>query len=94
MSGDRGTSYGRDNLNAQLEHLQSKYVGTGHADTKKYELISNQNRDSLASYVGHHSLLCYLALAEGNSVGRERFQLIEKMINPSGPRPPEEEIQS
>lgn len=25
----------RDNINAQLEHLQSKYVGTGHADTNK-----------------------------------------------------------
>ena len=28
-------SIARDNINAQLEHLQSKYVGTGHADTTK-----------------------------------------------------------
>lgn len=25
----------RDNLNAQIEHLQSKYIGTGHSDISK-----------------------------------------------------------
>jgi len=26
---------GKDTLHSQLEHLQMKYVGTGHADTNK-----------------------------------------------------------
>jgi len=82
---------GRDNINAQLEHLQSKYVGTGHADTTKYEWLSNQHRDSLASYIGHHSLLCYFGIAEGNALGREKYQLLEKMIRPCGPPPPVDE---
>ena len=36
-----------------LEALQARYVGTGHADTTKFEWASNIHRDSLASYVGH-----------------------------------------
>uniref|UniRef100_A0A1A9UU17 Splicing factor 3B subunit 5 n=1 Tax=Glossina austeni TaxID=7395 RepID=A0A1A9UU17_GLOAU len=38
----------RYNIHSQLEHLQSKYIGTGHADTTKYEWLTNQHRDSLA----------------------------------------------
>ena len=40
----------RYNIHSQLEHLQSKYIGTGHADTTKYDWAVNQHRDSLASY--------------------------------------------
>ena len=40
----------RYNINSQLEHLQSKYIGTGHADTNKWEWVTNQHRDSYASY--------------------------------------------
>ena len=32
----------RYNIHSQLEHLQSKYIGTGHADTTKYEWLTNQ----------------------------------------------------
>src|SRR4051812_828325 len=41
------------------------------------EWLSNQNRDSLASYIGHHSLLAYMAIAEGNAIGRERYKILE-----------------
>jgi len=81
----------RDNINAQLEHLQSKYVGTGHGDTGKFEWITNQHRDSFTSYVGHPSLLAYFAIAEGNAIGRERFLFLEKMIRPTGNPPPVDE---
>jgi len=81
----------KDNINAQLEHLQSKYVGTGHADTSKYEWLSNQHRDSIASYIGHHSLLSYFALAEHKAVARYRYELLEKMHQPCGPAPPADE---
>ena len=32
----------RYNIHSQLEHLQSKYIGTGHADTTKFEWMTNQ----------------------------------------------------
>jgi len=43
----------RYNIFSQMEHLQSKYVGTGHADTTKWEWLTNQHRDTLASYLGN-----------------------------------------
>jgi len=82
------TSVGMDNINAQIEHLQSKYVGTGHPDTNRYEWISNHHRDSLASYVGHPSLLEYFAIAENTSIAKYRYQCLDKMYRPCGPAPP------
>ncbi|KAI9329777.1 splicing factor 3B subunit 5/RDS3 complex subunit 10 [Zopfochytrium polystomum] len=65
------------NVSSQLEHLQSKYVGTGHADTSKFEWLQNQHRDTYALYLGHGSLLSYFAIAENESVGRVRFNMLE-----------------
>ncbi|KAG4109368.1 hypothetical protein ERO13_1Z049411v2 [Gossypium hirsutum] len=42
----------RFNINSQLEHLQAKYVGTGHADLNRFEWAVNIQRDSYASYIG------------------------------------------
>ncbi|PRP87319.1 hypothetical protein PROFUN_01581 [Planoprotostelium fungivorum] len=81
----------RENINAQLEHLQSKYVGTGHADTTKYEWVTNQHRDSYASYVSHPSLLSYFAIAENVSHARLRHEFLSKAVRPCGPPPPTEE---
>lgn len=64
------------NINTQLEHLQSKYVGTGHADTSKWEWMVNQHRDSNASFIGHPSMLSYFAAVEGESLGRMRYKLM------------------
>jgi splicing factor 3B subunit 5 len=76
----------------QLEALQNKYVGTGHADTTRFEWTSNIQRDSLASYVGHPPLLSYMTLAMGEGTREEmRVKLIEKMVRPVGP-PPEVRI--
>jgi splicing factor 3B subunit 5 len=75
----------------QLESLQAKYVGTGHADTTRYDWSNNIVRDSLASYVGHPPLLQYMALGMGESKEVARGQLIEKMIRASGPPPAKEE---
>jgi splicing factor 3B subunit 5 len=73
----------------QLEALQNKYVGTGHADTTRFEWTSNIQRDSLASYVGHPPLLSYMTLAMGEGTREEmRVKLIEKMVRPVG-APPE-----
>ncbi|EHY58785.1 hypothetical protein HRR83_007511 [Exophiala dermatitidis] len=75
----------------QLESLQAKYVGTGHADTTPYEWKNNIVRDSYASYVGHPPLLAYMALGLGENKEIVRGQFIEKMIRASGPPPPREE---
>uniref|UniRef100_M4C4L0 Splicing factor subunit n=2 Tax=Peronosporaceae TaxID=4777 RepID=M4C4L0_HYAAE len=81
----------RFNINRQWEHLQAKYVGTGHADTTKFEWTVNQHRDTLASHLGHSDLLAYFAVAENESMGRVRYNMLEKMLQPCGPPPQKEE---
>ncbi|KAG6764570.1 hypothetical protein POTOM_032044 [Populus tomentosa] len=67
----------RFNINSQLEHLQAKYVGTGHADLNRFEWAVNIQRDSYASYIGHYPMLAYFALAENESIGRERYNFMQ-----------------
>ncbi|KAH7522080.1 hypothetical protein FEM48_Zijuj07G0099800 [Ziziphus jujuba var. spinosa] len=67
----------RFNINSQLEHLQAKYVGTGHADLNRFEWAVNIQRDSYASYVGHYPILAYFAIAENESIGRERYNFMQ-----------------
>jgi hypothetical protein len=57
--------------------VHARYTGTGHADTTKYEWATHHHRDTLASIVGHPPLLSYVALADGESQARERFEVIE-----------------
>ncbi|KAG4303569.1 hypothetical protein PCANB_000008 [Pneumocystis canis] len=71
-------------IQVQLEQLQQKYVGTGHADTTKYEWLVNQHRDSYASYIGHPSLLNFFAVASNDCLERVRLNMIEKMVLPCG----------
>jgi splicing factor 3B subunit 5 len=77
----------RYNIHTQLEHLQSKYIGTGHSDTTKWEWLTNQHRDTYASLVGHFDTLNYLAIAENESKARLRFNYMKKMLQPCGPPP-------
>ncbi|KAI9012603.1 splicing factor 3B subunit 5/RDS3 complex subunit 10 [Phycomyces blakesleeanus] len=81
----------RFNVNSQIEHLQSKYVGTGHADTIKHEWLTNQQRDSYASYVGHNSLLSFFSVAENECKARVKMNIMEKMVRPCGVPPVREE---
>ncbi|XP_023528359.1 uncharacterized protein At4g14342-like [Cucurbita pepo subsp. pepo] len=78
----------RFNINSQLEHLQAKYVGTVHADLNRFEWAVNIQRDSYASYVGHYPVLANFAIAENESIGRERYNFMQKMLLPCG-LPPE-----
>ena len=55
----------RMNINRSWEHIQQKYVGTGHVDMSKYEWASNVHRDSIASHVGHADRLLYFSVAQG-----------------------------
>lgn len=81
----------RFNINSQLEHLQAKYVGTGHADLNRFEWAVNIHRDSYASYVGHHHMLGYFSVAENESIGRTKYQMLQKMLLPCGLPPTREE---
>jgi len=60
-------------------------IGTGHADTTKWEWASNIHRDTYASYLGHFDMLNHIALCENESKARVKFQLLKKMIQPCGP---------
>ncbi|CAK48732.1 uncharacterized protein An18g03460 [Aspergillus niger] len=71
-----------------LEAMQARYIGTGHADTTKYEWVSNIVRDSYASYIGHPPMLSYMALGMGESKEKVRAAMIEKMVRGAG-NPPE-----
>ena len=70
------------NIHAQMEHLQLKYQGTGHADTTRQEWMENMHRDTLASHVSHHNRLIFMALVENEPVARVRFNCLNKMIQP------------
>ncbi|GJN16109.1 hypothetical protein PR202_gb03064 [Eleusine coracana subsp. coracana] len=75
----------RFNINSQLEHLQAKYVGTGHADLTRFEWAVNIQRDSYASYIGHYPMLAYFSIAENESIGRERYNFMQDALqNESG----------
>ncbi|CAD6582259.1 MAG: hypothetical protein ASARMPREDX12_000887 [Alectoria sarmentosa] len=71
----------------QLEALQARYIGTGHADTTKHEWLSNIHRDSYASYIGHPPLLAYMSVGMGECRERVRAGFLERMVRPVG-RPP------
>ncbi|KAL1410598.1 hypothetical protein Q8F55_004615 [Vanrija albida] len=74
----------RYTANNSLEQLHSRYTGTGHADITKYEWMTHQHRDTLASIVGHPPLLSYIAIADGETRGREKFEVLERMLQPCG----------
>ena len=58
----------------------------------KYEWASHHHRDSIASHIGHHDMLQFLAVAQGDSIGRIRYNLLERMLQPCGP-PPEKDTE-
>jgi len=41
------------------------------------EWAVNIQRDSYASYIGHYPLLAYFAIAENESIGRERYSFMQ-----------------
>lgn len=67
----------RYNFTKSFEHIQAKYVGTGHSDMTKFEWAVNQHRDTYASYIGHYDMLSYFAVAQNDSIGRVRYAMLE-----------------
>jgi splicing factor 3B subunit 5 len=81
----------RFSIHAQMEHLQSKYQGTGHADTTKWEWATNIHRDTMASHVGHYNRLVYFSVVENEPIARVRFNCLQAMVQPCGKPPALEE---
>ena len=57
----------RFNILSQMEHLQSKYQGTGHADSTKFEWAAHQHRDTFASLMGHQVTLIVVVVKKNQS---------------------------
>ena len=81
----------RFNVNISLsknwEHLQNKFLGTGHPDISRHELAVQNHRDTYSTILGHHDMLLYSAAAEGVCGARMRLNLMERMIAPCGAPP-------
>ncbi|KAM6498632.1 Splicing factor 3B subunit 5/RDS3 complex subunit 10, partial [Amanita muscaria] len=75
----------RYTANTQLEHLHARYSGTGKSSTHSQHWLTHQHRDSLSSIVGHPALTSYVAIADGEAIGRVRFEMTERMLQPCGP---------
>jgi splicing factor 3B subunit 5 len=43
----------------------------------RFEWAVNIQRDSYASYIGHYPLLSYFAIAENESIGRQRYTFMQ-----------------
>lgn len=57
------------------------------SQNKHSEWLTNQHRDTYATHLGHHDQLAYIAVAQNDAVGRVRYQMLEKMLQPCGPPP-------
>lgn len=64
---------------------------TGHADITKFEWLLNMHRDSYASYIGHHNMLSYFSVAQNESIGRVKYEFMQKMLLPCGLPPAEKD---
>ncbi|PHT54126.1 hypothetical protein CQW23_08588 [Capsicum baccatum] len=73
-----------ETLYEMLNHKMSRFL------LACFEWAVNIQRDSYASYVGHYPMLAYFAIAENESIGRERYNFMQKMLLPCG-LPPERE---
>lgn len=77
----------------KISPAQSKHVGTGHADTSRFEWAVNMHRDTAAAFAGHAHLTNYLAVATNEHPARVRAGLLAGMLLPCGlpPAPPGQE---
>ncbi len=80
-------SANRYDFNKPFSLVQNRQVGTGNPDLSKFEWSVTQQRDTCASAVAHVDMSMYVGTATGESVGRVRYGMMEKMLQPCG-RPP------
>ena len=70
-----------------MDHLQQRWIGTGHADLSRWEWAVHQQRDSYTTYISRASLLDYFAIAHGQTRQRVRYEFIKKMVKPVANQP-------
>lgn len=58
-----------------MSHLA--IIRGAHDGTCDSEWMTHQHRDALSSIVGHPPLLSYLAVADGEAIGRVKFEMTE-----------------
>lgn len=75
----------------QMDHLYAKQVGCGHPDSTRWEFMTHVHRDTIASNVGHHSRVAYMATAQNECTAKTRLMMLERMVQPCGPPPSTEE---
>lgn len=66
----------RFSLQNQIEHVNTKYTGTGHPDTTKWEYGTNLRRDALSSHISHYSRMMYFSAIENESISRLRNRML------------------
>lgn len=69
------------------EQIQLQHEGTGTPDTSKHEWRVNQCQDSLSTIILLPGLLTYQSMGLGVNEKILRSDLLDKMIQPCGPRP-------
>ena len=88
-----GNTGGSDRANVNLslsrnwEHLAARFVGTGNPEMTRHAWATNIARDSLASHLGHADQVALFALVEGEAVGRTKYTMLERLLQPCGPPP-------
>ncbi|PPQ77033.1 hypothetical protein CVT25_014850, partial [Psilocybe cyanescens] len=77
----------RYTANTQLEHYVWWDEHSARSVYWNREWLAHQHRDTLSSIVGHPTLASYLAIADGEAIGRVKFEMTERMLQPCGPPP-------
>ena len=57
--------------------MPSSFLSYGGLTIYSREWLTHQHRDTLSTIVGHPSLLSYVAIADGETTGRAKFELTE-----------------
>lgn len=61
-------------------------MGTGNpTNMTKYKWGLNIQRDTIASHLGHFDQLSFFSTVENESIGRVKYEMLEKMIDPCAP---------
>ena len=75
------------NASIRKEKIGAAHPSMGDADTTQHEFMTNIQRDSAASTIGHKDILTFRSVAKNSHIERERLNLLESMLQPIGPPP-------
>lgn len=70
----------RFNINSQLEHLQAKYIGTGHADLQRFEWAGRQLTGCLGVHLSPQHDLSVSCTAAYVQLRQPRVPLLQQRL--------------